>query len=197
MAEPLGELTLGTFLERLASNAPTPGGGGAAAVSAAMAAALAAMTARLSSRQLADAASIAAAMDERSKELVALADRDAAAYREVVAAIRGTGERGDAAKAWQSATEIPAAIAGHAAVIGEAAERLIRQGNPHLAGDAYASVQLAHAAARAAAELVSINVSEGLLGSELADRAHEAERRAEEAADSADRFHAAGGSTGE
>jgi formiminotetrahydrofolate cyclodeaminase len=191
MAEPLGELTLGMFLERLASDAPTPGGGGAAAVSAAMAAALAAMTARLSSRQLADAASIAAALDERREELIALADRDAAAYREVVTAIRGTGPRRDAAAAWRSATEIPAAIADHAAVVAEAAERLIRLGNPNLAGDAYASVQLARAAARAAAELVAINVSEGLLGPELADRAHEAERRAEEAADSADRVHAA------
>ncbi|HEU4797934.1 MAG TPA: cyclodeaminase/cyclohydrolase family protein, partial [bacterium] len=42
------DLTIGHFLERLASSDPTPGGGSAAAFAGAIAAALVAMVARLS-----------------------------------------------------------------------------------------------------------------------------------------------------
>jgi hypothetical protein len=38
---------------------------------------------------------------------------------------------------------------------------LVLQGNPRLRGDAATAVAIAHAAVRAAAHLVSINVSEG------------------------------------
>jgi formiminotetrahydrofolate cyclodeaminase len=89
----LVELTAAAFARELASKAPTPGGGSAAAFQAAQGAALASMAFALTSGE--KFAAVAPYMDGRSKELAALADqalalvdRDASAFDAVSAAFR-------------------------------------------------------------------------------------------------------------
>ena len=65
------------FLDQLAARTPTPGGGGAAAVTGAMAAGLVAMAARFSARQLPGAGDLADQADELRRRAADLADLDA------------------------------------------------------------------------------------------------------------------------
>jgi len=80
------DLTLGAFSEVLASEAPTPGGGSAAAVAASLAASLTAMVARLSADRpryapfVATHARALAAAEAARLGFLRLADEDAAVY---------------------------------------------------------------------------------------------------------------------
>ena len=91
---PLGGQRIQRFLDELASDAPTPGGGAWAGISAAAGAALIVMVARLTLKKkgFEDVAGRMAAMAEECDEerhiLLGLADRDAAAYRDVMAAYK-------------------------------------------------------------------------------------------------------------
>ncbi len=185
--QPLLDQTLGTYLERLASEQPAPGGGSAAAVTGSLAAGLVAMAARFSAAQLPDATERATGADRQRSELVAMAERDAEAYGAVLEAFRLPSEpdpqqrRRQINHALELAALVPLEIAEIAArVAGEAAE-LAERGNPNLRGDALAGVTLAWAAARAAAELVRINVELGALEPDLPERAHAAVAQAAKA----------------
>lgn len=179
--------TLDRFLERLGSTEPAPGGGGAAAVTTAMAAALVEMAAGLSTDQVEDAAAVAAAASDIRRRALTLADADAAAYGQVLAAYRrpkdGDAEarRGAIRQALEEATAVPLEIAGLAADVAELGGRLVAGGNPNLEGDAAAAVFLARAGARAAARLVEINVAAGKLDGDWCDRATVSVARAEAA----------------
>lgn len=83
-------LTVGAFLDALAAAEPAPAAGSAAAVVLAQAAALCAKSARLSSRQLGTtrAGALTAAAEHVRAAATALADADADAYQEVIAAAR-------------------------------------------------------------------------------------------------------------
>lgn len=83
---PLLDCTVTELLDRFAAKQPTPGGGGAAAITAAMAAGLLGMAARFSTAQLIDAASCAAYADRVRTQVAALAEQDAEAYQAVLAA---------------------------------------------------------------------------------------------------------------
>ena len=85
----LTELSLSAFAEALSSSAPTPGGGGAAALCGALAAALAAMAARLS--ESAEKSAVTALIDRadvKRKELLFLIGRDAEGFAPLSAAYR-------------------------------------------------------------------------------------------------------------
>ncbi len=102
------------FLAALASGAPTPGGGAAAALSGAMAAALVAMVGRVTAARdssVADEASrIVAQADELEGRLASLVNEDVNAYRSVVDARRSGGP--DAMeRALVQATEVPMRLA--------------------------------------------------------------------------------------
>ena len=172
-SEDEGASAEGSFLDALASAAPTPGGGSAAAFTAAEAAALTAMVARLTvgkkkyaelEAQMQDLAEQADAL--RSKLTTAIAE-DSAAFEAVMQAYRLP--RADEAQTAQRAEAIHAATLEAARVPLETAEmalegmRLAEQaaasGNLNAITDAWSAAVLAHAAISCAGANVRINLA--------------------------------------
>jgi formiminotetrahydrofolate cyclodeaminase len=166
------------FLDQLAARTPTPGGGGAAAVTGAMAAGLVAMAARFSARQLPEAGDLADEADRLRYMASQLADMDARAYTAVLAT-RGPERK----EALLGAAMIPLEITAIGARVAGLAVRVAEAGNPNLRGDAVTGAVLAAASARSAASLVDINVRLGGLDAELSRRAARAVADASAAAD--------------
>lgn len=175
------------FLDQLAARTPTPGGGGAAAVTGAMAAGLVAMAARFSATQFPDAGELADQADELRRRLAQLADLDAQAYAAVLEALRLPREASQREvqrqEALLGAALVPLEIAGIGARVALMAARLAETGNPNLRGDAVTGAVLAAASARSAACLVEINVGLGGLDPGLSRRAAQAAADAGRAAD--------------
>jgi formiminotetrahydrofolate cyclodeaminase len=161
------------FLDALASERPTPGGGAAAAMAGAAGAALLAMVARLTSgrkgyealeRRMTEVAALA---DAERAALATLADRDAAAFDAVMAAHRlprGTDEERTArAAAVQSAltgaAEVPLEVARRAAALLPTARELVETGNANAVSDAYSAGQLLHTAVAGGLANVSVNLA--------------------------------------
>ena len=177
------------FLDQLAARTPTPGGGGAAAVTGAMAAGLVAMAARFSARQLPEAGELAEEADRLRRRLAQLAEEDAQAYAAVLEALRGPGEAGSGEQRetqWREAllgaAIVPLEIAEIGAQVALMAARLAETGNPNLRGDAVTGAVLAAASARSAACLEDINVKLGGLEPDLSRRAARAAADASNAA---------------
>ena len=176
------------FLDQLAARTPTPGGGGAAAVTGAMAAGLVAMAARFSAKRLPEAGDLADQADKLRLMAAQLADMDARAYTTVLDVIR---RRGDADPGWEAqrreallaAAMVPLEIAGIGARVAALAVPVAETGNPNLRGDAVTGAVLAAASARSAACLVDINVRLGGLDPELSRRAARAVADAGDAAE--------------
>ena len=160
------------LIERLASGAPTPGGGSASALAGAMGAALVQMVVALTSGRPAAGGSerelteIAAAAANSQSELLNLADLDALAYAAVIRARRlaKETERERAARAVQvaaatrEATRAPMHIARMAATVLDLAERLAPIGNRNAISDVGVAALLAASSMRGAALNVRINV---------------------------------------
>jgi formiminotetrahydrofolate cyclodeaminase len=169
----LGELTVRALAERLASRDPVPGGGSAAALSGVLAAALVQMVVELSVGRPGSEADepalreIGLAAAGAQRDLLALADRDAAAFAAVVGARRlprdTDTERAARAAALRAAmhdaTRIPLRTVEFASDVLDLAARVAPIGNPHAASDAGVAAQLASAAARGAALNVRINLA--------------------------------------
>src|SRR3954467_290083 len=90
MADRLVDLTLRAFSDDLASGAPVPGGGSAAAYAGAIGAALAAMVARIAVKKNEDAGSreFISEMDGLRSDFLRLVDDDSAAYARVAEAMK-------------------------------------------------------------------------------------------------------------
>jgi methenyltetrahydrofolate cyclohydrolase len=168
------------FLDRLAARTPTPGGGGAAAVTGAMAAGLVAMAARFSLKQLPEAGELAEEADRLRYMASQLVDMDARAYTRVLAT-RGPERK----EALLGAAMIPLEMAAIGARVAQLAAQVAEAGNPNLRGDAVIGAVLAAASARSAASLVDINVRFGGLDPELSQRAAQAVADAADAAERA------------
>ncbi len=186
---PLLDCSVAELLDRLAARQPTPGGGGAAAITAAMAAGLLGMAARFSAEQLVDAPGRAAYADRVRGQVAALAEQDAEAYQAVLAAF-GLPRDPDPdvrlrqiRRALERAARIPTEIAEAASGVAVEAAELAQRGNPNLRGDAFTAATLAAAAARAAAELVRLNTELGNLGADLTTRAANAAATAAQSLD--------------
>lgn len=186
----LTEMTIGGYLDAVASDAPAPGGGAVAALVVAQAAALAAMSGRFSISRARDLDTVECVeLVARAEGLRAaaapLADADADAYRAFTAAVRMPADAGPTrtaaiAAARSRAADVPLGTAEAAAQVVEIAARLAEDGNPRLRGDAVAAALLGTAAARIAA----LMVTENLEGDDpRADRAGAAVAAATEAAD--------------
>ena len=164
---------LDAFLTALASDAPTPGGGTAAAVAGAMGAALAEMVAglTLAREKYASAHDLVRPIGEAARaarqEFLALAREDSDAYDDVVAARRlpkatdaeKAGREKRIAQANRRATEVPMRTARAAVRLLGALPELAEKGNPNAASDAGSAALLLEAAAEAALLNVGINLS--------------------------------------
>ena len=166
------QLSLSQFLDALASDAPTPGGGTAAAIAGAMGAALAQMVAALtlSKEKYADAHEavrpIAEAAQLARSEFVKLAREDSEAYDAVVAARRlpkdseeqKTERAHRIAIANKLAAEVPMRTADAAVRLLSALPELAQKGNPNAVSDAGAAALLLDACVEAALLNVGINL---------------------------------------
>jgi methenyltetrahydrofolate cyclohydrolase len=167
------KLPLEGFLAALASEAPTPGGGTAAAVAASMGAGLAEMVAALTLSKEKYAAAhdavrpIAEAARSARAEFLALAREDSEAYDAVLAARRLPKDSPEQKAARQQsideanrrATEIPMRTARAAVRALETLPELVEKGNPNAASDVGSAALLLEAACEAALLNVGINLS--------------------------------------
>jgi formiminotetrahydrofolate cyclodeaminase len=166
------ELSIRQFLSTLASSAPTPGGGTAAAIAGAIGAGLTEMVAALtlSREKFAPAhdtmRSIARTAQSAREEFLDLAREDAEAYDAVVAARRLAKETDEQrqvrARAIESAnrlaTQVPMRTAQAAVRLLAALPELVEKGNPNAFSDAGAAALMLSAAAEAALLNVGINL---------------------------------------
>jgi len=188
------KLSLQAFSEALASDAPTPGGGSAAAVAASLAAALVCMVTRLSQgrpRYAAFEQTHARALEtaEQSRQrFLELADEDAAAYSALVQARRAPrstdAERAarDAAvrQAAHQAARVPLLVVRECYALMDHVDRLAGRSNLNAASDLDVAARLLESAARGAGANVIVNLpaigderlADSMLG-ELEVRLHE------------------------
>ncbi len=171
LREPLDD-----WLDRLASAAPAPGGGAAAALAGALGAALVSMVAHFTvgrpryAEVEADAQMVLQTSEALRADLTALVAADAQAYQAVAEAYRRpratASERAERAVAVQSAldtaTEVPLRIAESARTTLALAARIAEIGNRTVLTDAGGAALLARAAQRAA--LLNVHANLAALG---------------------------------
>ena len=168
-----GEMTVEGFLESMGSSDPTPGGGAAAAIAGATGASLIAMVGRLTlgkpgfedleERMRA----LVVRADEARTDFLALADRDAEAFEQVMSAFRmpkgSDVEKASRAQAIQIGLEhaagAPLEIARRAVDLMELAEDATALGNPNAASDGMTAAGLLFADVIGARANVEINAA--------------------------------------
>lgn len=162
---------LGQFLDELASSAPTPGGGGAAAVMGATGAALLSMVANLTIGKKgledveAEMRTILLESERLRAEMSAMVADDVEAFNRLMASYKlpketdeQKAERSAAIQsALKGATEAPLACARAAAAVVRLSRRTAEIGNKNVISDAGVGVLAAQASLRSAALNVYIN----------------------------------------
>jgi formiminotetrahydrofolate cyclodeaminase len=165
------ELTTSSFLEILAAGQPTPGGGGAAALTAGQAAALISMVINFTvgKKKYADVEAEMQGYLVRSeqlrRDLLAEVDADAAAFEAVSAtySMPKETEEEKAARtaalqeALKHAAAVPFGVAEQSLAIIELAEPVGAKGNSNVVSDAASALYLAYAALKCA--LVNVNIN--------------------------------------
>jgi methenyltetrahydrofolate cyclohydrolase len=187
---PLAGLSVQALTDEMSAGSGAPGSGSATAVAVALSAALVAKAARASRAHWPDAMGAAGQGLALRARALALIDPVAAAYDSAVDALRvprtvPPGKR-DASlgAALISAADVPLAIAEVAVDVAELAADVVESGESALRADAIVAALISEAAARAAVELVAVNLAvtrrdERLIRSrELLTRARTATKRA-------------------
>lgn len=132
------------------------GGGPLAARACASAAELLAAIARASAESWSEARAIAAQAESLRDRVSPLADLSAAAYERALAT---DGDDYEVGRAYASAAEPPLRIAEAAADVSELAAHIAAHGDPARRADAASAAMVAAGCARAAAELVAVNLT--------------------------------------
>ncbi|MGH2500569.1 MAG: cyclodeaminase/cyclohydrolase family protein [Candidatus Limnocylindria bacterium] len=168
MTERLIDRSLRAFSDDLASDAPVPGGGSAAAYAGALGAALAAMVARIAARK--DPAASGAFVSESDNlraDFLRLVDDDSAVYARVAEAMR-LPRRTDEEKrvrqerlqaALLAASRVPLEIAKTSRRLLDACERGVASASPATVSDVGVGALMSEAALRGAALNVMINLA--------------------------------------
>jgi glutamate formiminotransferase / formiminotetrahydrofolate cyclodeaminase len=169
MTDRLVDLTLRAFSDQLASDAPVPGGGSAAAYAGAVGAALAAMVARIASKKADDEAvrDYIVEVDNLRADFLRLVDDDSAAYARVAEAMKlpkttdqEKAERTERVQAaLLAASRVPLEIAKTSRRLLDACERGLPKAPAAAVSDIGVSALMAEAALRGAAMNVMINLS--------------------------------------
>ncbi|MGV3707639.1 MAG: glutamate formimidoyltransferase [Gemmatimonas sp.] len=168
-----GGEALDAFVARVASPAPTPGGGSVAAHAASLGAALAQMVTGLTigrkkyASAEAEMKTLAGKASALRQQLSSLVERDAEAYEKVRAAYALPSEPESAAEAKAVAirealifaAEVPLETARAAASVGEIASAVAERGNTNAVSDGCVAALLAEAACKGAVWNVRINVA--------------------------------------
>ena len=158
------ELPLVDLLERLASDAPTPGAGAVAALTAAMAAGLVGMVAS-ASPDWSEGAAVTAQAQALRRRLGPLAAANAEAYELALASLALPDDLApdvrsfEIVKALGRAADEPLRIAEAASDVVLLAAEAAHRGESALRPDAAVAAVLAEGATRAAAHLVEINLT--------------------------------------
>jgi formiminotetrahydrofolate cyclodeaminase len=164
MAGDLLDAPLGALLDSLAGEEPAPAGGSAAAIVVAMAAGLVAKVARASDGYWEESGGVIGQAETFRARVAPLAQADADAYHEALAALRGREELVERYRdqqlraALERSAEIPIQIAESACDLACLAALLVENGNPEVRADAAAASILAESGARVAAALVETNL---------------------------------------
>jgi methenyltetrahydrofolate cyclohydrolase len=165
--------SIGAWLEALASSAPAPGGGGAAALQVAMGAALVEMVCNLTAGRPAYAEHEEAVQAIRAEagqvrgHALTLVDDDAAAFEAVIAAYRlpkdteaeATARSEAIETASIDATEVARSCAAAAVRVVELAEQIVPIGNANVIADAAAGAGAARAALQTSMLNIDANVA--------------------------------------
>jgi formiminotetrahydrofolate cyclodeaminase len=173
------ELQLDDFLDQVASAKRTPGGGSVAALVTAAAAGLLAKVARASTGTWSEARAVAAQAEALRDRIAQVAEINAEAYE---AALATRGDDFELGRAYARAAEPPLQIVEAAADVAMLSAIVARCGEASLRADAVTAAALAAGAARAAAELVAVN----LTASAGDERVLRSRKLAEEAAGAAE-----------
>jgi len=161
------------FLEQTAAGTPVPGGGSVSALSAALGAGLAEMVANLTIAKkgyetvASEMKEIAETLHHLRQKLVTEVDKDANAYRQVLAAFKlpkGTEEQkaqraAAIQNAMKNAARTPLAVAYDAVQVMDLAEKAIRNGNRNAVSDGAVGTMMARTAALGALFNVKINLA--------------------------------------
>jgi glutamate formiminotransferase/formiminotetrahydrofolate cyclodeaminase len=165
--------TVEGFLEALASDAATPGGGTASALAGAVGSSLVAMVARLTvgkkgfEQVQGRMEQIVAEADAVRVEFLSLADLDAEAFDGVMQAYRLPKETDEDKKArseaiqraMTAAAEVPARVARRGVAVLDLAREVTATGNPNAASDGGAAAQILRSAVEGALANVEINLA--------------------------------------
>jgi len=169
MSDRLVDLTLRAFSDRLASDAPVPGGGSASAYAGALGAALAAMVARIAAKKASDESlkDYIGEVENLRSDFLRLADDDSAAYARVAEAMklpRATeDEKAVRAERVQAAllaaSRVPLEIAKTSRRLLDACERGLAKAPEAAVSDIGVGALMAEAGLRGAAMNVMINLA--------------------------------------
>jgi len=169
MTEQLVDMTLRVFSDELASDAPVPGGGSAAAYAGALGAALAAMVARIATKRNKDAGlgEYIAEVDNLRSDFLRLVDDDSAAFASVAQAMKLPKATDDEKKARTqrmqaallAASRVPLEVAKTSRRLLEVCERGMATAPDAAVSDIGVAALLSEAALQGAAMNVMINLS--------------------------------------